>query len=445
MKCPVCNKEFNRLNSHLTKSNDINHITFLNDQEQLIIKLFNNLNFTSKCILTEFNVFLNYKQCSDIWINKFGIDKYKERINKINGINVSKSRKGIRFTQEHKNNLSKSHMGQIAWNKGLTRNTNDIVNKYSEKRNNTMSSLLKQKYNSGEMTCWIKGQSKNNNPKLIEMYNKVSNTMVKKEQYTSRGIACIRHDIGHFAASTYESNIYRIFQYENKKYKKEYECIFPLKYKNGEIKNYRIDIQDIDGLFCKNAYLEIKGYMDEKSEEKIKLFREQYPQYKLLIIGNCDGKKVKCDISYKELEDKYKPLLPLWETSTKNAKKYPDLYNDEKWIIGKREQKRVHNKLLIFENGFKLKIGYLWRHQPFNQRPTYNNKFVKMFYVYDGNNKIIENENWGAILSQTQQYIKDNAKEFYDKYKKLIVKGYCKSANIEFNIVEFDILENKWY
>lgn len=442
MKCPVCGNEFSRLNSHLMKTNDVEHRHFINKQQNLIIELFDNISFNSKCDLKEFNVYLNYKQCSNIWVSKFGIDKYKQRINKINSINVSKSRKGIKFSQQHKDNLSKSHIGQKAWNKGLTRKTNDIVDKYSKKRNQTMSTLLQQKYNSGEMVCWLKGKSKQNNPELIEMYNKVSNTMSKKDQYNSRGIACIREDIGHFAASTYEANIYRIFQYENKKYKKEYECVFPLKYSNGEIKNYRIDIQDVDGLFLKNAFLEIKGYMDNKSKEKIQLFREQYPQYTLLIIGDCDDR----NISYRELEQKYSNKIPLWETSIKNAKKYPDLYNDTKWIIGKRENKRVHNKLLILDNGFKFKIGYLWKHQPFNQRPTYKNKFVKMFYAYDDNNNvIIENENWGAILSQVQQYIKDNARDYYDNYRKVIIKGYCKSENTEFDIVEFDILENKWY
>ena len=54
--------------------------------------------------------------------------------------------------------------------------------------------------------------------------------LCQKKQYNSRGISDVRKDIGHFAANTYEANIYRIFQYENKNYKKEYDCIFPLKY-----------------------------------------------------------------------------------------------------------------------------------------------------------------------------------------------------------------------
>ena len=153
---------------------------------------------------------------------------------------------------------------------------------------------------------------------------------------------------------------------------------------------------------------------------------------------------------YEVLDKHYINIIPLWETEQKNAKKYEDLYNDKKWIIGKRELKRIHNKLLILDNGteegFKLKIGFLWKKQPFEHRPTYTKykKFVKMFEARLDNNVIIENENWGAILAQTQQYIKDNAKQFYDSYDKISIYGYCKSENKWFEIVKFDILQTEW-
>lgn len=155
------------------------------------------------------------------------------------------------------------------------------------------------------------------------------------------------------------------------------------------------------------------------------------------------------DEEYAKAEEKYSKILPLWETEMKNAKKYEDLYNDKKWIIGRREQIRKHPKLLVFDNGFKLKVGFLWKHQPFTQRPTYNvgqnKKFVKMFYVYnEAGEVILEDENWGSILARTGQYIKDNARHFYDSYEKLMIRGYCKSEAKYFDIVQYDILETKW-
>ena len=67
-----------------------------------------------------------------------------------------------------------------------------------------------------------------------------------------------------------------------------------------------------------------------------------------------------------------------------------------------------------------------------------------MFEARLDNDVIIENENWGAILAQTRQYIKDNAKQFYDSYDKISIYGYCKSENKWFEIVKFDILQTEW-
>lgn len=280
--------------------------------------------------MLDFNIYLNYSQCNKIWIKKFGEQEYKKRINILNGINVSKALTGKKLSDEHKKKLSESHKGQIAWNKNLTVESDERVRKYTVKRNKTMSKILKQKYASGEMVGWLKNKSKKNNPELINLYKKVSKTMSEKDQCTSRGLAGIRKDIGHFAASTYEANIYRIFQYENKKYKKEHDCIFPLKYPDGSIKNYRIDIQDIEGLFgVRNAYIEVKGFMDERSKLKIKLFREQYPQHILLTVSNGDTREDyywEPNINYFELEKKYREFILLWEDKKQNIKKTPNLY-----------------------------------------------------------------------------------------------------------------------
>ena len=152
--------------------------------------------------------------------------------------------------------------------------------------------------------------------------------MAQKEQYNSRGIAGIRPDLGFFCASTYEANIYRIYQYYNKKdgidYKREYNNIFPV-HIQGQIHYYRIDIQDACGLFGnKNQYIEVKGYMNEESIEKINAFRKEYPNYKLIVIG---GKDTNPDIDYFQLQEKYQPLIPLWETKKKNIRITPWLYN----------------------------------------------------------------------------------------------------------------------
>ena len=140
------------------------------------------------------------------------------------------------------------------------------------------------------------------------------------------GICGTRKDTKTYARSTYEANIDRIFILENKKYADEFSPLnnrFKLKSENHENITYQPDRIDIDGLFEKNSYLEIKGYMYPEDWIKICLFREQYADKKLLVISN-DSKYL--DISYSDLQNKYKPLIPLWEDQSQNFKNRPDLY-----------------------------------------------------------------------------------------------------------------------
>ena len=64
--------------------------------------------------------------------------------------------------------------------------------------------------------------------------------------------------------------------------------------------------------------------MNEESIEKINAFRKEYPNYKLIVIG---GKDTNPDIDYFQLQEKYQPLIPLWETKKKNIRITPWLYN----------------------------------------------------------------------------------------------------------------------
>lgn len=154
-----------------------------------------------------------------------------------------------------------------------------------------------------------------------------------KHMHTNKycAIQGFRPDIGHAARLTYEANIYRIFQYENKKYKYEMDNVFSITFPDGSVHKYIIDICDIEGLFAESGtYIEIKGYMDEKSIIKINSFREQYPQYKLITIGKQEKYKNSYiyDIDYNKLEQKYKKLIPLWETRVDNIR-----INAQKWNI----------------------------------------------------------------------------------------------------------------
>lgn len=162
----------------------------------------------------------------------------------------------------------------------------------------------------------------------LEKRKKISTAQIGRSAplLAGTGITGVRKDTGYFARSTYEANIDRIFAFENKRSHgefSEYNKRQKLVKKDGSIVTYQPDRIDIDGLFYKGAYLEIKGYMYPEDWEKIQLFREQYPDKKLLIIS--EDKKY-LDIDYKELEAKYKKQIPLWEGESQNYKKNPEIY-----------------------------------------------------------------------------------------------------------------------
>ena len=131
--------------------------------------------------------------------------------------------------------------------------------------------------------------------------------------------------------------------------------------------------------------------------------------------------------------------------------------------VGKRENKRKHKHYMQVEDKY-LRIGLNWKKQPFKGRPKINNMFMDMFKFTDefldvslnnynenvisknviSQNVISQNENWGAILANARQYIKDNASEFYDNDKYVSIYGRFKKTGEWVEIVQFNTTDNKW-
>ena len=160
---------------------------------------------------------------------------------------------------------------------------------------------------------------------------KISEKQIGREapQMAGTGITGTRKDTGMFARSSYEANMDRIFAFENKKVYGEFSeqnSRFTLIRKDGTEITYQPDRIDADGLFCRGAYLEIKGYMHPEDWEKICLFREQNTDKKLMIISKDEKYR---DINYEELEAKYKGKIPLWEDEYQNYRNNPEIYKTD--------------------------------------------------------------------------------------------------------------------
>lgn len=121
------------------------------------------------------------------------------------------------------------------------------------------------------------------------------------EKTHSRGRGGKRDDIGKYFRSSWEANTARVMSFENIRWEFEPKrFIFP---------------DDGSGVlsYCPDFYLascdmwvEVKGWMDEKSVTRLKKFEKYYPDEsrKLVIIGEQE---------YRKMESIYSPQIPLWE------------------------------------------------------------------------------------------------------------------------------------
>lgn len=123
----------------------------------------------------------------------------------------------------------------------------------------------------------------------------------------SRTKSGIRKDLGQYFRSSWEANIARILDYENIEW--QYEC------------NRFYFKEDIDGVISYqpdfylpqfHKWIEVKGWMDDKSKTRLSLFEKQYPEeYKNLIL--IDRK------FYESLQKEFKDIITYWEDGSKKV------------------------------------------------------------------------------------------------------------------------------
>ena len=167
---------------------------------------------------------------------------------------------------------------------------------------------------------------------------KENNEIIKKFSL-SKGHLIPRKDIPNVKGcrSTWEANIYRILNYEHKRFKTEVPFKLPdinHETKRG-YKEYFVDFIDVDNFFGfgENVCIEIKGQFGDDAQNKSNLFQQCYPDKKLVFIGIDDPThNFYPEIKYNELEDKYKDIIPLWETKQFSVFNHPQNFLPENLI-----------------------------------------------------------------------------------------------------------------
>ncbi len=181
--------------------------------------------------------------------------------------------------------------------KGLTK---DNCNKLKLK-GRKVSKTLKYKHKIGLLKSPIKGMIKETHKGIARGALKLSETRrrlyregkLKTSQSVNRGngIGGFRKDLKHYVRSKFEANFCRILKHNKVIYVYEKDT-FVLN--NGT--TYTPDLY-----FPKQRlYIELKGRLFEKDKEKIELFKEQYPNLKLIVIYQNSYKWKRLNIMYRD-------------------------------------------------------------------------------------------------------------------------------------------------
>ena len=198
----------------------------------------------------------------------------------------------------------------------IKREKGEII--YTEESREKLSRSLKERWENGSMkekseeTClkkygvnhWTKSDegkkvlSEKSKGRIMSIESRIKmskafKSRLIKNKIFSRAKGGFRKDINFYCRSTWEANYARILMYEKKEFLYESKT-FTLK----ENMTYTPDF------YHDNTWYEIKGYMDEHSKLKLRLFSEIYSDQKICIIGPEE---------YNILKEKYKPLIPNWE------------------------------------------------------------------------------------------------------------------------------------
>ncbi len=186
---------------------------------------------------------------------------------------------------------------QVAWNIGLTKETDPRMMK--------ISNSLKGNKNSAEADCSIEKRNKlrkhaimqwesyeGRKKKIDSILNTIQSGRYTPQNNAFKGIG-YREDLNHFFRSRWEANIARLFDY--------FGIIWQYEPNRFRLNNF-VYIPDFY-LPEFDKYVEISGFVREKKATKISIFNEKFPNKLIHIDGT----------EYTILDNIYSDLVPSWE------------------------------------------------------------------------------------------------------------------------------------
>lgn len=340
MKCPVCNKEINRP-LHITKMKDDAHKQYVESQKQLAVELLKSglplvdIQKDERIIIiaavTDY-LYANHEE----EMKEIGRKTRNDRISKskTTGINVRKEkRKEIEEIIKNGEDNVDFVTCQIC-NFQSTNISNHVfkIHGMKAKQYKSMypgfelfSQQLRDLYrenmlanNPNDMPESIKKMKKTKAGTKSERVRKAKEQFANGERKASnnsgRGMAGIRLDLGHNCRSMWEANIARILKLKGINYEFEHKT-YPFYDNQGNlIDSYLPDFY----LPEYDAFIEVKGQMDDTSLRKIELFEQE--GFRVIIVEG---------ILYNWLTKRYKGQLDKrLEISGRNIVTHPELYKE---------------------------------------------------------------------------------------------------------------------
>ena len=214
------------------------------------------------------------------------------------GLPTSLNRK---MTEEAKENYSKASKEKILKN-GHPRGM--LGKKHSAGFKKDRSERLKKEWADPNSVF----NSEIHKQRCSDLMTKKVATDVRMRRGYSRGNQGKRSDLNNtYFRSTWEANYARYLNFLKSKgqiYKWEYEpdTFWFKKIKRG-IRSYLPDFKIWENQNSTPYYVEVKGWMDDKSKTKLKRMAKYYPEIKVIVFGEKE---------YKELK-KIKEIIPNWE------------------------------------------------------------------------------------------------------------------------------------
>jgi hypothetical protein len=297
-ECPVCREKVQSVGHHVGRCKNREHIEFRRRQEELVLEYYRQ-KISVSLLLARNDFYFRYDFIREVLAKNF----FREEI--------------FVYLREV------SHENYVRSNRQNTLKQVEIYKKEPERLKRAQEKRLETR---GEYhhSLETRKQMSITAVKRFEDPRELEKIMINN--VTHKGVVRgFRKDTNRYARSCWEANVDRIAQFENKKLLGEFE-IEPIEIIDDTGKRltpYHPDRFDIDGLFEKGAYLEVKGWRDENYKKAI-LAQKVLSQSdrKILIIGNGSW----ADIQYRDLEAKYRLRIPLWEDNKQNLRTRSDLY-----------------------------------------------------------------------------------------------------------------------